>query len=91
MDVSYLYQQLEEISEKVHNAWMQKKASQGFHSPENCPIIDGTDDSRTTYSKFTRRCGKCHADMYPYQELPENKKEYNRITVKAVLKAIEEL
>jgi hypothetical protein len=29
--------------------------------------------------------------MYPYDELPENIKEYDRVTVRAVLQAMDEL
>lgn len=37
--------------------------------------------------KFYKWCDKCHSDLYPYNELPENIKEYDRVTVKAVLSA----
>lgn len=59
------------------------KKRQGFHSPKECknPMID----------KFTQSCDKCHTDMYPYNELPEHIKEYDRVTVKTVIKAIEKL
>lgn len=90
MDVSYLLEKLEIISEKVHCAWMKEKTSQGFHSPESCPNV-AYDDQRALQEKFTKRCGKCHSDLYPYGEIPENIKEYDRVTVRAVLQAISEL
>ena len=43
------------------------------------------------FPKFHKFCGKCHTDMYPYSELPENIKDYDRVTVETVLKAISEL
>ncbi|MGE5423388.1 MAG: hypothetical protein ACM3QW_08995, partial [Ignavibacteriales bacterium] len=45
----------------------------------------------TSDPKFLKRCEKCHTDMYPYEELPENVKDYDRVTVKAVLQAIDKL
>ena len=41
--------------------------------------------------KFSAYCDHCHTDMYPYDELPENIKEYDRVTVRAVLQAMDEL
>ena len=89
MDVKTLYSKIEELSEEVHNAWMKEKLEQGFHAPNNCtwfPLIE-TDET----NKFVKRCEKCHTDLYPYSELPENIKEYDRVTVRAVLGAIEKL
>ena len=91
MDVSYLEQNLELLSEEVHKAWMDEKISQGFHAPAQCPLHDSSDDKRSQPNKFTKICGKCHTDLYPYDELPEHVKEYDRVTVKAVLRALEKL
>lgn len=91
MDVSYLKKNIESLSEEVHNAWMTQKISQGYHSPSQCPIHDSSDDQRGISGKFTRHCGKCHTDIYEYAELPENVKEYDRVTVLAVISAIEKL
>ena len=38
-----------------------------------------------------KRCDKCHTDLYSYSELPENVKEYDRVTVRAVLRAIKNI
>jgi len=76
---------IERIAEKVHNAWWKEKIKQGFHSPLDClrvPVLDGRD------RKFSKRCGRCHSDMYPYAELPENIKDYDRMMVWAVLNAM---
>jgi hypothetical protein len=78
---------IELLSEKVHNAWMKEKKTQGFHAPKNCPTLREGD----TYHKFKKYCDKCHQDLYPYSELPEHIKEYDRVTVKTVLSAIENL
>lgn len=74
-------QMVEYLSSKVHDGWWAEKRSQGFHPPLNCPVGGG--------GKFEKRCEHCHPDMYPYDELPENVKEYDRVTVRAVLAALE--
>ena len=78
---------IEKLSEEVHNAWMKEKIEQGFHAPNDCPALQDGD----TYQKFKRYCEKCHTDLYPYPELPENIKEYDRVTVRAVLDALTKL
>ena len=80
---------IEKIAESVHNAWWNEKEEQGFHSPKNCPnAIDSYEQG--SFDKFKKNCSKCHTDMYPYNELPENVKQYDRVTAKAVLKSLEE-
>lgn len=64
----------EALSKKVHDAWMEEKANQGF-----------------VYGKKLDLVNKRHPDMLPYEELPENVKEYDRATVRAVLKAQREM
>ena len=72
------------IAAEVHNAWWEEKKRQGFHPPLECSQpIDGL--------KFEPHCDKCHIDMYPYDELPENVKDYDRVTVQVVLNAIEKV
>lgn len=84
---------IEKLSEKVHNAWWEEKIEQGFHPPIYCtkkkpnPAI-GIKEARE--AAFTKHCDKCHTDMYPYSDLPENIKEYDRVTVRIVLKALGE-
>jgi hypothetical protein len=75
---------IEKIAESVHNAWWNEKKEQGFHSPEDCPhAIESYQQG--SFEKFKKNCNKCHTDMYPYEELPEHVKEYDRVTVRAVL------
>jgi hypothetical protein len=86
MDLKYLYDNLEKLASEVHKAWWKEKEKQGFHSVLDCPdYIDKIDD------KFVKICEKCHTDMYPYDELPDNVKEYDRVTVRTVLAAIKNL
>ncbi len=81
---------IEFASEKVHNAWMDEKLKQGFHAPTNCPHIKPIGESLIdpVSRKFKNHCPKCHTDLYHYSELPENIKEYDRVTVIAVLNTV---
>ena len=67
------------------DAWWEEKRAQQFHAPQDCPDHDGF------AQKFTPCCAYCHADMYPYNELPTHVQEYDRVTVRAVLNAIGEV
>jgi len=68
---------VERLSEKVHDAWMREKDVQGFHA--------------LSYHEDGSICSKCHSDMIPYEWLEENTKEYDRVTVRIVLQALEDL
>jgi hypothetical protein len=76
----------EKIAEAVHIGWMDEKQRQGF-----------ADHAWSGYAceacGCPRACGlphtKHHADMLPYADLPENVKDYDRATVRAVLSGIE--
>ena len=68
-------QDIEKIAEKVHDAWMATKKSQGFHARADCPDENS--------------CQKCHKDMVPYADLHDDIKEYDRMTISYVLSAQE--
>lgn len=102
MDIKKLEENIELLSEKVHESWVVEKRNQGFHSPNECESenhksylnADWRDKERFLEhfdSKFYKWCDKCHPDLYPYNELAENIKEYDRVTVRTVLNAIKEL
>ena len=91
---------IEKLSEEVHNAWVKEKVEQGFHAPIECKNymsavreLNVLNHSSTLIVPgcFNKCCDKCHTDLYPYPELPENIKEYDRVTVRAVLNAMEKL
>lgn len=86
-NINQLFEHIEELSAEVHNAWWREKEKQGFHPPIKCEnaLEEGQSE------KFSKRCVKCHTDMYPYNELPDNIREYDRVTVRSVLHAIEKL
>lgn len=81
-----LEQKIEFLSEQVHNAWWEEKKRQGFHAPIDCQYHDDFWEG-----KFEKSCDHCHTDMYPYYELPEHIKEYDRVTVRTVLAAIRKM
>lgn len=102
MKTNILKDNIEKIAEEVHNAWMEEKLSQGFHSPNDCQSSNHESFKKTDWrnqerltdlhnTKFYKWCDKCHTDLYPYEELAENIKEYDRVTVRAVISAIEKL
>jgi hypothetical protein len=74
---------VEQLSDKVHQAWAAEKQRQGF---ADHPWSD------SCYMVRSKNCSipkdKHHADMIPYADLAENVKEYDRATVRAVLDAI---
>jgi len=78
---------IEFLSEQVHNAWWEEKKQQGFHAPDDC----GWRNKDVLNYKFHKWCDKCHTDMYPYAELPEHIKDYDRVTVRTVLAAIKKM
>ena len=66
---------VEQLAEKVHDAWWEVKKEGGFHAPNDCP--------------HDQKCEKCHGDMIPYNDLADEIKEYDRVTVRCVLAAQE--
>lgn len=90
MDIEKLFKYTEKIASKVHDAWWEEKKRQGFHPPNEC-LKKSKEDKLGKAYKFAKSCDKCHSDMYPYEELPEHIKEYDRVTVKTVLGAIKQI
>ena len=91
---------IEQLSEKVHDAWWREKKNQGFHSPSECVseehvgYLQSHREAKDRFQdnhnpKLYKWCAKCHADMYPYGELSENIKDYDRVTVRTVLQALD--
>ena len=94
-------EKVERISEKVHDAWAVEKRSQGFHAPNECEsehrksyqVADQKKKDRFDDhfdSKTFEWCDECHSNLYPYGELPEDAKDYDRVTVRRVLEIIDE-
>ena len=68
---------VEKLSEKVHDALIEKMSEQGYHNP-----------SHHTDGRF---CSKCYTDMVPYDKLPGEHRQYNRSHVSSVLQALDNL
>ena len=85
---------IETLSDYVHQAWIAEKLKQGFadHPWHEAVSTDGP-MGRCDRSFGDDPCwvGEAmhHTDMLPYAELPEHIKEYDRVTVRAVLEGIE--
>lgn len=84
---------VELIASKVHDAWWEEKKKNGFHAPVDCPDarpLPAIGELERRELAFEKHCDKCHPDMYPYNELSEGVKEYDRKTVETVYNAIKE-
>ena len=87
-------EQVERLAEAVHQAWMAEKQRQGFADHPTCfvyaPLSTGAGQPAATSA--CRICGlgpdRHHPDMLPYKHLPEAIKDYDRATVRAVLRAL---
>lgn len=86
---------IELAAKKVHETWMEeqiKHGSIGFRIIK-CPSC-GKEELRTFHGKTDIKlcyCGfsaKINYDIIPYEELDENKKEYNKSVVRTILKAM---
>jgi len=102
MNISKLEDNIEFLAAKVHDSWWEEKSKQGFHSPLECKSSNKKHFYNSDWKaqdrfydhfepKYYEWCEKCHPNMYPYEELSENVKEYDRVTVETVLNAIKEL
>lgn len=85
-------EQFEAIAEQVHIGWMQEKQRQGFAAHAWMAISDKP-DACAALPHFMEPCAlpkhRHHNDMLPYADLAEHVKEYDRVTVRAVLAGID--
>ena len=80
----------EDVGRIMHESWTRAKRAQGFHGPgEYCDTAIELD--RGQYSEYTTcrvvgdACPKYHADLIPWEKLPEKQKDINRHAFNAVL------
>jgi hypothetical protein len=86
----------EHVGRLMHESWSRTKRAQGFHGPwdkcpqtfECCSIVFVEGEKRYMQSKS---CGKFHADLIPWNELPEKQKDINRHAFDDVLPYFERL
>ena len=84
----------ERLAEVMHESWSRTKRAQGFHSPkELCPTgkckqlkVDG---EVSTIPWPSAQCEFIHADLIPWADLPEEKKDINRHAFDDALPIIE--
>jgi hypothetical protein len=79
---------LDVIGRIMHESWAQTKRAQGFHGPSD--MCDATTYSNGGSFKLCNvldnyRCAKYHADLIPWENLPEKQKDINRHAFDAVL------
>lgn len=78
---------LEQIGHIMHNSWQDTKRGRGFHGPlESCRACDARKHS--IMGGF--HCDKFHADLIPWEDLPEPQKDINRHAFDAVLPFVRE-
>ena len=61
----------------MHDSWSRTKRLQGFHHPDEAGRRD------------TMPCLKCHADLVPWEALPEHQRDINRHAFDAVFLELE--
>ncbi len=80
---------MDQIADSVHQAWMAEKISQGYADHVlrwDCGLVSLNGEPYNAPCMVSVE--KHHPDMRPYAELSEAVKEYDRVTVKAVLTAL---
>ena len=73
----------EHVGRLMHESWSRTKRAQGLHGPwdkcpqtfECCHVVFVEGEKRYMQSK---PCEKFHADLIPWDDLPENQKDINR-------------
>ena len=81
-------EQIERAAEAVHRAWVAEQVRQGTpaHTLEACPMWqEDYGDGDCTNPKPSAH----HFNMVPWAELPEDAKEVNRVTARAVLATVQ--
>ena len=80
---------VEHLSAAAHQAWMAEKISEGYADHVlrwDCGLVSLNGEPYNAPCMVSVE--KHHPDMRPYAELSEAVKEYDRVTVKAVLTAL---
>ncbi len=83
--------QVDEIGRIVHESWCKTKRAEGYHGPSDECIAKGGASKQyrcgTPDPVFggDLRCGKYHADLIFWEQLPEEKKDINRHAADALI------
>ena len=74
----------------MHETWTRTKREQGFHHPNEMPSEGWYDSTYHGTVPRPHRCGKCHDDLIPWEQLPEKQKDINRHAFDAIIKHLTE-
>jgi hypothetical protein len=74
---------LQEAGRIMHESWARTKHAQGFHGPNEPCTVDQASHSRS-YG-----CGMYHADLIPWEELPQKQKDINLNAFKDVFAVLQ--
>ena len=69
---------VEDVGRIMHASWSKTKRFQGFHHP-----------GEAGHGVTDHPCPKCHADLLPWEALPERQKDINRHAFDAVFLELE--
>jgi hypothetical protein len=84
----------EHVGRLMHESWSRTKRAQGFHGPsDKCPLNPSgrLQRHRTNATLNNCVCSKQHADLIPWDDLPEKQKDINRHAFDDVLPYFERL
>lgn len=74
---------LQEAGRIMHESWARTKHAQGFHGPNEPCTVDQASHSRS-YG-----CGMYHADLIPWEELPQKQRDINLNAFKDVFAVLQ--
>lgn len=79
----------DDVGRIMHESWSKTKRAQGFHGPDE-PCTGPRFGYAVGLAGCSKgaRCGKFHADLIPWEDLPESQKDINRHAFDAVLAEI---
>ena len=80
-------------AQSLHAEWCRQMREKGWHGPkESCTHADNDEACCETYGGGSEldwfRCDKFHADLLPWPDLPESRRQEYLATAKAVLPEI---
>lgn len=72
----------------MHEAWARTKRAQGFHHPTECEHYAAYLSVADKMGPIQPLCVRCHADLIPWEQLPERQQDINRHAFDDVLAEI---
>lgn len=78
----------ENIGKLMHESWSAMKRAQGFHGPTDACLACMPPFGGIARRKDWIRCSMFHADLVPWEQLPEAQKDINRHAFDAVIRSL---